>query len=361
MLSPGAHDRRPNQSDDDSGGATRLMEHFRPGNVEPPQSALWTVVLAGGEGERLRPLTERWLGEHRPKQYCTFVGTRSMLQHTVDRAERLSGADRMLIVAADQHETPLAESLDDRYLGCVIMQPRNRDTAPGIFLPLAHIMARNPAATVVLLPSDHFVFPEQVFLQAVRRAAMVVAHLPEKVVLLGARPDSEETEYGWIAASEPVGQLGGCTIRKVAGFYEKPDAASVRRLVRAGGLWSTMVIVARCQTLWELGWDCLPDMMPHFEELRAHLGTDQEGQVMASIYARLPSLDFSDQLLQRVPESLLVMELKDVIWSDWGSERRIVASLNRLGKNPSFPREDPLKATTLINHDSTQPTVPAHF
>jgi mannose-1-phosphate guanylyltransferase len=56
-----------------------------------PESAsrLHAIVLAGGSGKRLQPVTERWLGEHRPKQYCTFVGTRSMLQHTLDRVKTL--------------------------------------------------------------------------------------------------------------------------------------------------------------------------------------------------------------------------------------------------------------------------------
>ena len=50
---------------------------------------LLSVVLAGGDGERLRPFVQRWLGRHKPKQYCTFIGTRSMFQHTLDRSDRI--------------------------------------------------------------------------------------------------------------------------------------------------------------------------------------------------------------------------------------------------------------------------------
>ena len=50
------------------------------------QNRVWSIVLAGGEGERVQPLVQRWLGQPKPKQYCAFVGTRSLLQHTLDRA-----------------------------------------------------------------------------------------------------------------------------------------------------------------------------------------------------------------------------------------------------------------------------------
>lgn len=301
------------------------------------RSPTWTVVLAGGEGERLRPLVERWLGKHRPKQYCTFVGTRPMLWHTVTRAEQLSGAARMLVVAAGHHETHLSDCLEPRYLERIVFQPRNRDTAPGVFLPLAHIVARDPNATVVILPSDHFIFPEDAFLNSVRRAVLVAERFAEKVVLMGARPDNEETEYGWIAPGHCVARLGGRDIRAVIGFREKPNKVSVRQLLESGCLWSTMIVVARCQTLWDLGWRCLPALMARVEEFVAHIGTDQESRVLESIYATLPASNFSSELLQQAPESLLVMELQGVVWSDWGSERRIRKTLSQLGKRPLFP------------------------
>ena len=63
-------------------------------NASGTHRDVWSLVLAGGNGERLGPLVQRWLGRHKPKQYCTFIGSRSMLQHTLDRADRIIAAER---------------------------------------------------------------------------------------------------------------------------------------------------------------------------------------------------------------------------------------------------------------------------
>ncbi|MFZ1747278.1 MAG: hypothetical protein WAU17_15270, partial [Nitrospirales bacterium] len=66
--------------------------------------SVWSMILAGGEGERTRPFIERWLGYPKPKQYCTFVGNRSMLQHTLDRADRLGAPHQKITVVAQSHQ-----------------------------------------------------------------------------------------------------------------------------------------------------------------------------------------------------------------------------------------------------------------
>lgn len=297
---------------------------------------VWTIVLAGGEGERLRPLITRWLGVHRPKQYCTFVGSHSMLRHTLDRAERITGVERTLVVVASHHEPQVWDRLAPRHEEAIIAQPRNRDTAAGVFLPLAHIGARDPEATVIILPSDHFVHPQEAFLTAIGRAVRAAQCQPDKLVLLGVRPDTAETEYGWIRPGHSVDRIEGEDVRQVAGFREKPDAQEAQYLLRTGGLWNTMVIAVRWSTIWQLGWRCFPTMMAHFEEFRPHIGTDDEMRALDTLYNALPSVNFSTKLLQQALDSLVVMELRGVLWSDWGSERRIVETLQRIGKSPLF-------------------------
>lgn len=297
---------------------------------------VWTIVLAGGEGERLRPLITRWLGHHRPKQYCTFVGNYSMLRHTLDRAERLTGVERTLVVVASHHEPKVWDRLAPHHEEAIIAQPRNRDTAAGIFLPLAHIGARDPEATVIILPSDHFVHPQEAFLAAIQRTVQAVQNQPDKLVLLGVHPDTAETEYGWIQPGHVVGRIEGEEVRQVAGFREKPAAREAQHLLRTGGLWNTMVIAVRWSTIWQLGWRCFPTMMAHFEKFRPAIGTHDEARVLDKLYNALPALNFSTTLLQRALDSLVVMELRGVLWSDWGSERRIVETLQRIGRRPLF-------------------------
>ncbi len=307
-----------------------------PARLAGGDPAVWTIVLAGGEGERLRPLMERWLGCHRPKQYCAFVGRRSMLRHTLDRAERLSGAERVRVVVARHHEWGAWDDLDGYDRKAVIAQPDNRDTAAGVFLPLTYVGARDAGATVVILPSDHFVYPEGAFVAAVRRAVGAAQSFADRLVLLGARPDGPETEYGWIEPGQVVGFNGGVPIREVVGFREKPGAGEARRLLRSGGVWNTMIVAAQWRTLWALGWECFPELMERFEEFAMHIGTERERAVLEALYEELPAVNFSSGLLERAPGASVVMELEGALWSDWGNERRIVETLRRIGRSPSF-------------------------
>ena len=111
---------------------------------------LWSVVLAGGDGVRTKEFIRRWLGHDKPKQYCTFLGNRSMFQHTLDRAVMLTPWERMVVIAARHHQNELWAQLDGRPAGMIVLQPSNADTAAGVFLPLSHILANDPDATDVV-------------------------------------------------------------------------------------------------------------------------------------------------------------------------------------------------------------------
>ena len=307
------------------------------GTSEQPFPDTWSIVLAGGEGERLRALTKRWLGVHRPKQYCAFVGQRSMLQHTLDRAVVLSGTNRTLVVVARQHAPEMWEHLDKIHWEQTILQPRNCGTAPGIFLPLAHIYMKDPEAIVLILPSDHFVFPEAGFLTALQRVVATAHRLPDKLVLLGAHADCPETEYGWILPGSIVDQVDGHIVRTVESFREKPNRPAAETLLAAGGLWNTMVMATRVKTLWKLGGQ-YPAMMKAFESLTHYLGNERESQMLDSIYESMPNINFSSHLVEKIPATTVVIELRDVVWSDWGDEGRITKTLGRIGKTPFFTK-----------------------
>ena len=299
---------------------------------------LWSIVLAGGEGTRLAPMIKQWLGEDRPKQYCTFTGTRSMLQHTVDRADTLADpAQRVTVVGSSQEETARGQ-LHDRG-GVLVVQPANRDTAPGVFLPLTYVRAADPDATVVIYPSDHFVHPEAQLVEAVRHAVRAIDLLEDRLILLGIKPDGVDLDYGYIQLDRYVGGYGPHSLWHVGRFVEKPKRHLAKTLAQGQVLWNTMIIVAKVNTLWKLGTKVLPSMMGLFEALLPTVGEAREAQVLQQLYQAMPKQNFSMDFLEHVFNKVSVLDVKDVLWCDWGRPKRIAQGLRKIGKVPAFPTE----------------------
>ncbi len=296
----------------------------------------WSVVLAGGEGERTRPFIEQWLGYHKPKQFCSFVGTRSMLQHTWDRVDQLTLPGQKVTVVADHHAREISTQLRGKSRGLVIRQPHNCETAVGIFLPLTYIRKRDPQATVVLYPADHFVLPEQRFIQMVGKLIRAAELFSDRLMLLGVSPTGVELDYGWIVPADPLGCIRGSQVRQVEAFLEKPDSDRARAALDAGGLWNTFVMAAKVELLWQLGWQWLPEVMRRLAIFDDAIGSSFERQALEMIYEDMPRRNFSSDLLEYVPERVGVLEMQDVIWSDWGNPSRILETLRDLGKDPTY-------------------------
>ena len=316
----------------------RTTQEWRAGDEWKFIPYLWSIVLAGGEGTRLAPMIRQWLGGERPKQYCTFTGTRSMLQHTVDRADCLAVPHQRLTVVGARQEEDARLQLSDRG-GSLVIQPANRDTAPGVYLPLTYVRAADPRATVVIYPSDHFVHPEAQFIEAVRHAVLAVELLEDHLIFLGIQPDCLDLDYGYIHLDRFLGVYGPHSLWSVRRFVEKPDLQMARSFTKDQVLWNTMVIVAKLETLWRLGTSVLPSMMRQFETLLSAIGSPRESRVLTTIYETMPIRNFSMDLLEQVPHKVSVLDIKGLLWSDWGRPNRIAQSLRRIGKAPAFPAE----------------------
>lgn len=307
--------------------------------------SLWSIILSGGEGERMRPFIENWLGQHIPKQYCTFVGNRSMLQHTWDRADRLTASKQKITVMSQRHRPVLWNNSRAHSVGQILFQPKNCDTAAGVFLPLTYIHARNPESTVIIYPSDHFVYPENLFMQYVNAAVQATENWNDRIVILGAQPDKWEPEYGWIERGYRLGWSNGKDLFSVKSFEEKPASKQQWTGPASRYLWNTLVLVAKSQTLWTAGWQCFPKLMERFVRLNESIGTAKEGATLTALYEDIPNHNISSDLLERTVDQLAVIPIHNVRWSDWGRPERIVESLKAIGKQPIFPID------SLITHD----------
>ena len=212
------------------------------------------IVLAAGEGKRLQRFIHKLRGDSLPKQFVNFIGTRSMLEHTFHRAERLLSPEHLFTVVSRNHvgHPEVARQLSKRANGTIVVQPENKETGPGILLPLMHLYKRYPDSTVVIFPSDHFIVEENLFMSQVEMACHVVEREPSCLVLLGMEPNEPEPEYGYILPGGEVDNLAQFRVRKVLRFVEKPETRSARELMMGGWLWNNMVIVFKVKTLLEL-------------------------------------------------------------------------------------------------------------
>lgn len=298
----------------------------------PTNPSSWVIVWAGGQGERLNPFIQHWLGESRPKQYCRFVGRRTMLEHTWARAQSLAPGGQILTVAAPEHRF-LLSGLD--VTGEILYQPRPCGTAPGVFLPLTAIAAADPHALIHLMPSDHFIYPRERFVRHLALTETIVRAAPDRLVLTAAVPDIAEKDFGWIQPGRAVTGAGWAALT-VTAFHEKPDAAQAVRYLKAGYLWNTMIVSCTVATLWGIA-SRLPTMLSRFNAVREAWSTPTREAAIRDAYAGMPTFDFSRDLLEKSTAECLLLPLSGIAWSDWGRPNRITASVAEYGLQPNYP------------------------
>ncbi len=159
---------------------------------------LRAFVLAGGDGTRLQSLTHKIDGDGRPKQFSKIFGGKSLLTHTRDRLRPIFSDDQVAFVVIRSHERFYSNELADVDASRIVAQPSNRGTGVAIIAALLQLLKSEPGAIVGFFPSDHYFADDAAFATTVRSAIDVSRKHPDSIVLLGAKPQWPEVEYGWI-------------------------------------------------------------------------------------------------------------------------------------------------------------------
>jgi mannose-1-phosphate guanylyltransferase len=296
----------------------------------------WALLLAGGDGRRLKPLTRQIAGDPRPKQFCAIFDGETLLDRTRRRADLFTRADQHVIVVSREHEPyyqGLARELaPDR----LVVQPRNAGTAPGILYPLLRIRQLAGNVPVAVFPSDHYISDDGAFVTIVSHAVDVVRARPAAVVLLGVEATAPETEYGWIDPDPVPLPLAGEPAFPIRRFWEKPSARLAERLYERGALWNSFVMVGYVDAFLDLTRRVAGDLLAAFEPLRLAQGTPGEAGAAERVYAALEPSGFSERVLVPGADALLTVRAKSVDWSDWGHPQRVVATMRRTGWRPAW-------------------------
>ena len=300
-----------------------------------PRNSRWAVILAGGDGTRLRSLTRFVCGDNRPKQFCPLFDAHTLLGHTVGRAERSIPTGQILFALTHAHRDFYIHELDN-FHSQRIVQPANKGTAPPILFSVLSIERMDKDALIAVLPSDHYYSDEARFTAAMESAFEIAAERPESVVLLGAQPTRAEVEYGWIELGPSVGNESNDLCR-VRGFREKPSLGVAQTLLGEHSAWNTFVMVGHVGAFLEMVAQAIPDVLEAVR--KARLWTGSETHIDDSVYNQILPSDFSRHVLSVENARLLVLRVRDLGWSDLGHPRRVLAVLEESSFKPGWMRE----------------------
>ncbi len=305
------------------------------------------IILAGGDGRRLSELTRRITGSSVPKQFCALFGEVTLLQMTRKRVA-LSMLPELTMFALNREHAPFfLPLLADVPRDNLVQQPQNLGTAPAILYSLLRLAEVAPDASVLLMPSDHYVGDETALMNHINLALATVEERSELTVLLGIVPEAPETGYGWIEPGRVLG-VAQSKVRRVRRFWEKPSPEIARDLMASGCLWNSFVIVGRLSTLLGLFMVMMPELHTSFSRIRPALGTRFEEGAVRKLYRDLHPADFSRQILEPLPMNLAVLPVADVGWSDLGEPGRVIQVLATLGVCPLWAVKG--GATPAIRH-----------
>lgn len=287
----------------------------------------WGVILAGGDGTRLKTLTRAIAGDDRPKQFCPLVGDKTLLDQTQRRVIGLLGPMRTLTVVTRTHETFYEDQLKGWPRDLLLVQPDNKGTAPAILLSLLKISQLSPEAVLAFFPSDHYFNDEERFMSQVEVAFELIEAQTSGITLLGISPTKSEVQYGWIEPVISSRQQCEQILLPVRRFWEKPSRVIAERLMRGGALWNSFVMVGHVKAFLEIIFSTLPELFCAFSATQKVLGSSAEEQVLRKLYDQIVSTNFSREVLARRPTDLSVFKLNHVGWTDLGEPRRVVATI----------------------------------
>jgi mannose-1-phosphate guanylyltransferase len=288
----------------------------------------WGMILAGGDGVRLRSLTRAVSGDERPKQYCPLLGGKTLLSRTKQRVARSVSDERTLFVLLNSHERFYEKELGNVPQARMVVQPSNRGTLPAILSSLMLIRQLDKDAVAGIFPSDHYYAEEERFLAGID-LAFEAAEANSSVILLGAAAKDAAADYGWIEAEAAVSSRTDRGILRVKRFWEKPSQEVARDLLDRGCIWNTFVMLGRVQAFLDVIRSAAPELYQNFEPLWQRDPVEY-GEAMDSIYAGIAPADFSRLVLSgSKADRLGVFSLGDVGWTDLGDPRRVMTVLNQ--------------------------------
>jgi mannose-1-phosphate guanylyltransferase len=266
--------------------------------------------MAGGVGSRFWPKSR----ERFPKQFIDIMGVgKSLLQLTVERFSKEYPSENIYILTNQTYQPLVSEQLPQLPYENILLEPSRNNTAPCIAYAGYKIRQKDPEAVMVVVPSDHIILKEDVFLEKIRKAVFF-AQENDAIITLGISPTRPDTGYGYIHYGEEVTN----DVHQVRAFMEKPERAVAEGYLQSGEyLWNAGMFIWKAETLKRALEEHAEDIHLLFEQGNSVYNTADEAAFVAEHYPKSPNISIDYAVLEKATNVYTIPA--DIGWSDLGT------------------------------------------
>lgn len=273
----------------------------------------YAVVMAGGAGTRLWPLSSRDV----PKHFLKLFEGKSLIELTIDKLRGHIPDDRIIILTSVKYKAVAQETLPQIPPENFVCEPCLRDTASAIGLAAAVLKTRCAAATMIMLTADQIIEPADEFNQAIANAATFLELHPDQLVAFGVEAASPSTLVGWQKLGKPV-DFSECEVRRIAAFTEKPNLEVAQQYMKEGGYcWNSGQFAWRAETILAEINSHLPEATPLLGQIGEAWSTSSRQQVLDEAFPRMPKGSIDYMVMQKTNNACSI--LLPCSWEDMGT------------------------------------------
>ncbi len=271
------------------------------GNDQMNKRNVYCVIMAGGDGTRLWPLSR----QTKPKQLLPIGSDKSLLEQSIDRIAPLIQKEYIWVSTTMQHESNIRQAVGSQ-VGCIIAEPSSRNTGPAILLCAMEIYAQDPQALIIFIPADAFI-PKRDWKKwrSLLEHAIDYAALQEKIVLLGVQPTYPATGYGYITYDAAHTHNAPYPVTH---FREKPSLEVAERYIEQNNnLWNISIFCAQAAVFMQEFQEHAPEM---FNGVKAYC--QKQGSYQSVV------ADSIDYAVMERSKRVVVLPV-DISWCDVGN------------------------------------------
>lgn len=275
----------------------------------------YAVIMAGGSGKRLWPLSRK----KRPKQVLKLLDGQTLLRRCFERLLPIFDERNIIILTNAGYADLVRENLPELPFNNVIAEPAVRDTAGAIGLAAAVLTKYDSEATMAVITADHLVEPADTLQQALKDALVFVNSNPDDMITFGIQPTFAATHFGYIKYAAPH-RCDVCesTIYDVEAFKEKPDEKAAKKYIKTGRyLWNSGMFVWKAGTILANLAAFLPETIEPLRRIKADWDGPNQQKTLEEWFVKLPKISIDYAVMEKA-DGVYVIKL-DCRWLDMGS------------------------------------------